>query len=189
MICSEFISGFSDYFDGVGEPGFLDEAEAHLVSCCSCRRYREIIERGSALIRSEPPLTVSGDFYPRLQHRLFHVDDHEALSRTSSASAATGATILGMALLLTAVAWSPIMRPGDPEVELSPIVVHGPNSSRALGLRTRPVSFSSSFADMRPRFSSAPRGFWDGPDGTLWQSLPVFERYGPTGGLRRVRLD
>ena len=92
MSCSEFLDRFSDYFDGVGDAGFMKKAEAHLAGCCSCKRYVEVVERGGELIRAAAPVNVSHDFYPRLRHRIFHVEDAEALSRGSVGSATNAVT-------------------------------------------------------------------------------------------------
>jgi len=186
MRCSEFINSFSDYFDGLGDAGFRDEAERHLASCASCRRYCEVVECGGELFRSAPALPVSHDFYPRLQHRIFHVDDAEALSRGATGSATTAATIVGMAILLTAVAWSPLMRFGEPEVTLSPIVVSAPPSPRPLGLRPPPVNFSNSFAQSDPRFERARREFWERSHQLLWEYSPLSDNYGRSASPGRA---
>lgn len=187
MGCSEFIDGFSDYFDGVGDPAFVHEAEAHLSSCRSCRRYLEVIERGGELFRSAPSVRISRDFYPRLRHRLFHLEDAEALSRGASGSATTAATILGMAILLTLVAWSPLIRMGEPEVALSPIVVSRP-AQRSLGLRPPPVSFSNEVASAAG-FDGAVMDLWERPNFLLYEYSPLSERYGRGTGILRTGFD
>jgi hypothetical protein len=99
----------------------------------------DIVDRGRDLLRSCPPLDVSNDFRHRLQHRLYHVHDGEALRQVGSGSGATAVTALGMAVVLVFAAWAPAMLSWRPEVELTPIVVSRPETS-ALGLRTPPVS-------------------------------------------------
>jgi hypothetical protein len=185
MSCSDFIDRFSEYFDRVGDERFIEDAEAHLASCPSCRRYLEVIERGRELIRSLPSARVAGDFYPRLKHRLFHVDDRDSLSRGSAGSATTGVTILGMAVLLTLVAWAPLMRGDEQEVEKNPTLTTRPTNG-ALGLRPPPVSFS-----VNTGWSHAgrmPRDLWEA-EHLLWEYSSLHDSYGQVGGLRRVGLD
>jgi hypothetical protein len=186
MTCSDFIDRFSEYFDRVGDERFIGEAEAHLASCSSCRRYLEVIERGRELIRSSPVVKVAGDFYPRLKHRLFHIEDGDSISRGSAGSATTGATILGMAVLLTLVAWAPMMRAREQEPEPSSLAQRSTNG--AMGLRPPPVSFSRNSVTFSQTFERAPRELWE-TELLLWEYSPLRERYGPVGGLRRVGLD
>jgi hypothetical protein len=187
MRCSEFIDRFSEYFDRVGDERFLEDAESHLASCPSCSRYLEVIERGRELIRSSPSVRVAGDFYPRLKHRLFHLDDKDSLSRGSAGSATTGVTILGMAVLLTLVAWAPLMRVRGREVEQGPTLTrHSTNG--VSGLRPPPVSFSSNGARFPEGFDRTSRDVWE-PQLLLWEYSQLRESYAPAGGLRRVGLD
>lgn len=189
MSCSEFIHRFSDYFDGVGDGAFLAEAEAHLASCRTCRRYREVIERGGELFRTVPPVKVPTDFHPRLRHRIFHLADAEALARGSAGSATTAATILGMAILLTAVAWSPLVRSDQVELELAPIVVSRPAPDRTIGLRPPPVTFSTQIGGPNRTFEPRSRGLLEYSNALFWEAGPLFERYGPGGVLRQTGLD
>ena len=189
MICSDFLDRFSDYFDGVGDSEFMKNAEAHLAACVSCRRYTDVVGRAGELVRAAPAVSVTRDFYPRLRHRIFHVDDAEALSRGSVGSATSAATILGMAVLLTLVAWSPMMRQ-RPEVELAPIVVSRPSSQRPVGLRPPPIELSMPVA-------SAPYGdpfdrdylLWDHPHALMLRHSPLLGRYGASGAFRLTSLD
>jgi hypothetical protein len=187
MVCTEFIERFSDYFDGVGDGEFMKNAEAHLSSCCSCRRYVEVVARGSELIRSAPSLNVSRDFYPRLRHRIFHVDDAEVLSRGSVGSATNAVTILGMAVLLTLVAWAPVML-ARPSVELPPIVVSHPASKRPIGLRPAPVRLSTDDAALYGRRFERDALLWEHPHSLLLRYSSLFERY-PNGAFRLTGLD
>ena len=185
MNCSEFIDRFSDYFDGVADPRLREGVDDHLASCPSCRRYLEVLERGRELLRGFPAVEISGDFRPRLRHRIYHVEDEEALAR-GSGSASTAATVLAMALLLTLAAWSPLMRQ-DPEVELSPIVVSRP-AARPIGLRLPGVSVAS---PARVWAFDGEGGFWDLWEGShrlLYEHSPLSERYRQPL-LRRTSLD
>ncbi len=69
--------------------------------------------------------------------------------------------MLGIALVLTAVAWSPLLRGGDPVIELEPIVVDRAPSP----LRVLPASAQ--------RLQPAPD-----LDGRLWENTRLYE-YSP----------
>lgn len=122
MDCSELIARYTDYIDGVATPDDVRAMEAHLAGCASCRRYKAVLENGSALLQSLPRVELQEDFGQRLQHRLYHVQDERTLS-DRVASGAPALTVLGIAALLTAVAWAPLLRESDPMVHLAPIVV------------------------------------------------------------------
>jgi anti-sigma factor RsiW len=122
MNCADFMARASDYFDGSASADEVPLLEQHLRLCDACRRYKSVYEQGTSLLRALPEPELGEDFGPRLQHRLFHVDDRRALI-DASGSATPGLTVLGLAVLLTAVAWSPLLREAEPVVELSPIVV------------------------------------------------------------------
>jgi anti-sigma factor RsiW len=186
MNCTGFIEAFSDYCDGSGTPTFRDDAEVHLASCCSCRRYLEVYERGRSLLRSFPDVQVSDDFHPRLQHRIYHVDDEGALAPGGHmGSATTAATALGMALLVVAAAWSPAVLLRERVVELAPIVVTQPASRRpqvrplGSGLipLSGPTSMQESWLDL-----------WSRSNDLLFQSSPLYNRTRPSL-IRRTGLD
>lgn len=182
MTCSEFLQSFSDYYDGTGCDSVRREAEEHLDDCTDCRRYAETFDRGRRLLRSFPQVEVSDDFRPRLQHRIYHLEDGEALKRgmLGSASGTTAATALGMAVLLVFAAWSPTLFE-EPEVELSPIVVSSPRANPT-GLRLRPL-------ELLPR-GDAPlnrRDLWQHPNALLFQHSPLSGRTGSS--IRRADLE
>ncbi len=189
MICSEYLDRFSDYFDGVGDAEFMKDAEAHLAGCVSCRRYTDVVGQAAELVRTNPPLRVTRDFYPRLRHRIFHVDDANALARGSVGSATSAATILGMAVLLTLAAWSPMMRQ-KPEVELAPIVVSRPSSQRPMGLRPPPIDFDAPVYSL-PYAQAFDGGYllWEQTNPLLLRRTPLFQRYGRNSAFRLTGLD
>jgi len=163
MDCSDLIDRFSDYLDGSGPSGELRAMEAHLAGCDSCRRYKAVLEHGSSLVRSLPKAELREDFGPRLQHRLYHVQEERSLT-DQVASGAPALTVLGIAVLLTAVAWAPTLKGSAPVVELPPIVV-----------------------DRAPRFATPSRNLVGVPvrdrmDGTLdanlWDDARLYE-YSP----------
>jgi anti-sigma factor RsiW len=122
MDCSELIARYTDYIDGVATPEEVRAMETHLAGCVSCRRYKSVLEHGSALLHSLPRVELRDDFGQRLQHRLYHVQDERSLSERVT-SVAPALTVLGIAVLLTAVAWAPTLRESAPMVHLPPIVV------------------------------------------------------------------
>jgi anti-sigma factor RsiW len=137
MNCSEVVAHFTDYLDGVVSDVEAGVIAWHLEECSACRRYANVLEHGARVLRSLPEPELPEDFTPRLQHRLFHVDDERTIG-PHGASGAPALTVLGIAVLLTAVAWSPTLYPGAPVVELPAIVVdRAPDRSPV-----RPVSAS-----------------------------------------------
>jgi hypothetical protein len=208
MDCSDFRDRFSDYIDGTADPSFVEEADAHLAGCESCVRYRDVVARGSGLLRRMAPVSVSDDFLPRLQHRIYHIEDSAALAQASAGSGTTVAAALGIAAVIAAAAWAPaLMHP--PEVALPPVVVSHPEP-RVVGLRpphlwsgvdVGPRVFASNLdepgafvatMDLGPavfissvEFSastieaSVTRGLWDDPR--------VFVRYSPLATAHETR--
>ncbi len=126
MTCSEFLSQFSEFYDAPHGAPVRQEAEAHMAACGKCARYQEVVTRSVALLHAMPKAELAESFRPRLQHRLFHLDDVGSAARRGKGSATPAVTVLGMAILLTAVAWSPKIGSGVPEVDLPAIVVSGP---------------------------------------------------------------
>lgn len=170
MTCSEFIEGFSDYVDGVGDPARIERARAHRGTCPSCERYEAVYLRGRDLLLGQEAVEVGEDFRPRLQHRLFHVDDERALARAPSGSATL---LLTVAAALTVAAWSPTFLE-EPEVELSPIVVTRP-APRPLGIRLPSTSVSGSVS---PAVLGYQRDeLWRQPSDLLFEYAPVRARY------------
>ena len=180
MTCQSFLQGFSEYRDGVADPAFRRAAEDHLRSCPDCRRYREVVERGLEVLRDTCGPQLLADFEARLRHRLFHVDEEEALHRHVT-SAATGFSVLGVALLLSAVAWSPVLWPAEPEVELSPIVVsRAPNP---LGLR--PAWLAAPPPSGAARFAGDAE-LWDDAHTLLFQHSSLSQHSQQRARLRRT---
>ena len=92
------------------------------------------------------------------------------MARPGKGSATPAVTVLGMAILLTAIAWSPIFGSGVPEVDLPAIVVSGPPMSELLfepdALGVTPVS-SGLFSG----------GLWSDAENLLYEYSPMSERY------------
>jgi len=177
MNCTEFVDRSSEYFDGSATQNETALMDAHLAACASCRRYKAVYEQGTSLLRALPAPELGEDFEPRLRHRLFHVDDRRALI-DASGSATPALTVLGLAALLTVVAWSPLLVEEPPVVELAPIVVdhvHRPEPP------PRPLNASA------VTFSVLGRGLWD--DQRLYEYTRLSKRYAREGDIRRVGFE
>ena len=165
-----------------------------MAACGKCARYQEVVSRSVALLRVMPRAELAESFRPRLQHRLFHLDDGAAVvGRPGRGSATPAVTVLGMAILLTAVAWSPTIGSGVPEVELPAIVVSGPPmldpllDPDAAGLM--PVS-----SGVPASSGLFPGGLWSDAESLLYEYSPMSERYRGQRDpgervLRRTGLD
>ena len=81
MECSDFLAGFSDFYDAPEGSPKRAAAVAHMAECENCARYSQVVERGIELLRSVPNKELGESFRPRLEHRLFHLADDEALGR------------------------------------------------------------------------------------------------------------
>jgi len=173
MTCAEFQNRFSDYYDAAGDAVFMAEASGHLDGCADCRRYRDVVEQGIQILKAVPSPSVSDDFLPRLQHRIYHIEDGSALTRRETAgSATTTTTALAIAMLIAVAAWSPALV-REPEVAIAPIVVTHPEP-RVVGIRT---------PDYRERLALQPEAV---PvlDEKLWDDPMLLTRYSPLANGR-----
>jgi hypothetical protein len=169
MNCSEFLSQFSEFYDAPNGAPVRKEAEAHMAACGKCARYKEVVTRSVALLHAMPRAELAESFRPRLQHRLFHLDDGGSVARPGKGSATPAVTVLGMAILLTAVAWSPKIGGGVPEVELPAIVVSGPPMPELLFEPDAP-GFTPVSSDLFPG------GLWSDAENLLYEYSPMSER-------------
>lgn len=179
MNCSQVVENFSEYLDGAASDEDSATIEGHLESCPECSRYAAVLERGSRLVRSLPEPELREDFVPRLQHRLFHVDNERAI-QAHGASGAPALTVLGIAVLLAAIAWSPTVFSESPVVQLDPIVVDRAPTPSAI----RPVS-----ATPPGTFSTKSRadlldGLW--ANTLLYDYSPLSQRYEQRARVRRA---
>ena len=182
MNCSDYMVALSDYLDDNILEGDVHRLDAHLESCAACNRYRAVVEKGSELLRSLPEPELTKDFGPRLQHRLYHVDEETALFGAISATPVM--TVVGMAFLFTAIAWSSTLWQKVPEIALEPIVVN----QSPVELPSRPVS--AMLNRMLPRSSADfERGLWDDAHNLLYEYSPLSQRYRQRGRVRRALID
>lgn len=178
MTCSEFVAHLSEYLDGIASEEDRRQAEEHLSSCSSCRRYRDVVVRGAELLRTLPEPALPEDFVPRLQHRLYHVDEGSVLDGPAS-SAAPGLTVIAMAVVLAAVAWVPTLKPTAPEVELPAIEVSSPPSAvRYRSAPAYPFNVGRSVgARARAGSTVRPADLWEDAPQLLFQYSVLSHRY------------
>ena len=191
MTCSEYFKNFSDLIDGDTLEEGSRAFEEHLNECSVCSRYRQVIEQGSALLRTLPEPRLSENFVPRLRHRLYHVDDQRSLR--SATTATTPLAVLGMAIILTVVSWLPTLRDTTPEAALDAVVVDQ-TPRRA---PRQPLVIMSSSEFVAPPFTNFSEraltdfreGLWDDAHVLLFEYSPLSQRSRQRGVLRRTGLN
>ena len=129
MVCKEFLEGHSEYRDGLLAAAEKARFEAHMEACGSCRRYDAVVARGIDMLRALPNVETSPDFQPRLQHRLFHVDD--AAKPPFRAQLGRAAAIIVASAVLISLGVSNRAQPMRIEVGLPPVNVEPPATTVA----------------------------------------------------------
>lgn len=112
MTCQDFLGRHSEYMDGVMAPLEAELWRAHLDHCASCSRYDRVVRQASRLVRDLPEIEPSSDFHARLQHRIYNLEDGIVPVRAASGTGA--ATTLAVAVVLTILAWGPVLRYAAP---------------------------------------------------------------------------
>ena len=161
MNCSEVVARLTEYLDGDTSSEEAATIQQHLGLCSACVRYRNVVVNGEQLLRALPEPELREDFARRLQHRLFQVDD-ERLLGVHATSGTPAMTVLGIALFLTVVAWSPTLFTGSRAVELAPIVVD----------RAPPLSPVRAASSLSGGLSSKTG---DDLDGGLWENTSFYD--------------
>jgi anti-sigma factor RsiW len=179
MDCTHFVARFTEYLDGDLSPAEASAMKEHLERCGSCQRYRSVVEHGRSVLLSLPVPELREDFTSRLEHRLLHVaDEHELPDEVDSRAPALA--VLGVAVLLTAVAWSPLLIGGAPVVQLAPIVVdHAPVEPTRL-----PVSKATDLSGGPQGPPQLDRNIWE--DMRLYEYSPLSRRYQESARTRQV---
>ena len=183
MECSEFLSRFSDFYDAPPESRLRRQAEAHLEQCEKCTRYERAVTSGAALLKTLSRVELSESFRPTLEHRLFHLEDENALARAARAPVVPVLTAVGLAIVLAIVAWSPAFRRSTVQVDLAPIVVSSPRSSEPVF-----VVGTGIFAPQEAVLDLQ-KGLWSDPNALLFEYSSMRERYRTEGLLRQTRSD
>ena len=150
--------------------------------CEKCARYEQVVSRGVKLLQTMPQVELAESFRPRLQHRLFHIDEGAVATQATSGSAVPVAAALGMAILLACIAWYPSFGRAIPEVSLPAIIVSRP---------PEPATLFETDAFGMPAGSSLNlgNGLWSNPNTLLYEYSPMSERYRNNSALRRTGLD
>lgn len=164
--CSQFLDDYSAFRDGLLAREVERSYREHLAACPSCARYDRVIEQGARLFRDLPPVEPSQDFVPRLQHRLFHLE--EEMRRPGRLGSGTPvAFTLALAAVIGASAWAPAMRPRPAEFHLPPVLAHAPHRIEGVRVLFQPA----------PMLAPLPG---DAPVGSAASNL-LFYRYSPLG--------
>jgi anti-sigma factor RsiW len=159
--CSDFLRQYSDYRDGLIEPARGAEMDAHLAGCAGCARYHRVIASGIGELRAIPEIEPSGDFLPRLQHRIFQLQDEASVWGRPETSGTSLGFVLLLVLLIGAVAWIPTMDRPAPLVQLAPVAAEAPESTpevhalfRAGPLLNAPPAHSTLLVPTQPSTST-----------------------------------
>jgi anti-sigma factor RsiW len=167
--CSEFLREYSEYRDGMMDGDRCAEVETHLASCPSCAKYDTVVREGVGELLGLSEVEPSYDFMPRLQHRLYNVDEEASWSRRRDVSGTSVSFVVLLGLLIGLAAWLPLMRSQGAVIELPAVAAVAPP-------RTQAESIHSLFR-AGPLLDPAPkRASTTNPAATT-----VFFRYTPMG--------
>lgn len=126
MDCQEYLARFSDFFDERADATVSSEMEAHRRDCPTCCRYFHTLEAGLKVLRGLDLLEIPPDFRPRLDHRIYHLEDGASIAKETLGTGATTVSVLAVAVLVALSAWSPVVKATAPAAELPPVVVAEP---------------------------------------------------------------
>ncbi|MFQ6103321.1 MAG: PDZ domain-containing protein [Candidatus Glassbacteria bacterium] len=84
MNCEEVYIDFSGYLDGNLPKKRISEIEAHIKGCEGCHTYSKILSEGIRTYRSRPEVKLPDDFYGRLEHSIYRLEEEERLKRSHS---------------------------------------------------------------------------------------------------------
>jgi hypothetical protein len=172
MDCHRYLAQFSEFYDGRAEVGVSQEMEAHRSACERCRRYSDTLEVGGDLLRALPTLDVPPDFRPRLDHRIFHLEDGVSIAREALGTGATTVSVLIVAVLVAFSAWAPAVKVMNPVVEL-PVVVAKPPAASFTPARTNPTFPRNLSLFTTTEFQ---HGIWGDSHDLLREYSPILER-------------
>jgi len=181
MRCPEFISRYSEYHDGRLNAERSAAFEAHARACSRCGRYQAVLERSTGLLRQLPQLKTEPRFRESLVQRIYVDGELERLWMGSRGSAVTTGAVLALAVVLTALAWSPAFRDNAPSEVREAVEL--PDQ----GVRATPVGTFSSSIIVDPPAPDA--GLWQSPNDLLHAYSSLSNRTRNTsGGLVRTGL-
>lgn len=188
MKCPEFMGRHSEFLDERLDPRSAERMRAHRRGCPRCARYDRVVREAVEEFRSLPSLEPSRDFRPRLRHRLFHLRDRESF-RPGPASGTTLLAVTLLAVLMAAVAWSPVMRSGPPEVALEPVVVTRDEPAADPALLLEPIDLESVARVGGTRGKWAVAGTSPTANALLYLYSPLAGRARGSSIFRAVRID
>ena len=125
MQCTGFIEEYTDFRDGLLSPSRTAEFQAHMAACPACERYDRVLRDGLELLAELPEPETSDDFMPRLQHRLYNVDEG-VLHTTSNRFLGSAALVAVASVGLLALFWLPFAASVPIEIELPAVAVERP---------------------------------------------------------------
>lgn len=118
--CPDFLDRYSDFRDGCMDAESRSAFESHLQQCDSCARYDRVVRGGVDLFVGTPEIQPSEDFFPRLQHRIFHLEDARAHTNRRASGASLAAVAIAAAFAFAA--WAPSISSGD-DVHSAPVML------------------------------------------------------------------
>lgn len=124
MKCSEFLSRFSDFRDGLLSSEESKSFESHIEACPSCRRYDEVLETGVDLLRAHP-ISPRDDFRARLQHSIYSIEEERRRRRVPRGGVGM-MSLVAMTAIVSVAVCTPFFWEADPSVELPAIVAQEP---------------------------------------------------------------
>lgn len=183
MNCADLLERYSEFFDAPSGAPETGEFLAHLSVCEKCARYHGVVSRGVEMLRAFPPQPVPDSFGARLSHRILHIRDERTLPRRASVVGPAGVTAFGVAIILAAAAWVPLLTNSLPEVTIEPIIVSGPPNVAASPDRFDPFQPLSN-----PTFQVS-QELWDNPNALLYRFSPISTKYERSGRLLQTGFD
>ena len=123
--CDRFIQEYSEYRDGVLTPDREAEFREHVAACPCCARYDRVLRAAGDLLAQLPSAEPHDDFMPRLQHRLYNID--EGLGDMPAHRFAGAAALVGVAAVgILALFWLPFAASVPVELQLDPVAAYVP---------------------------------------------------------------
>jgi anti-sigma factor RsiW len=123
--CDRFIQEYSEYRDGVLTPDREAEFREHVAACPCCARYDRVLRAAGELLAQMPCAEPDEDFMPRLQHRLYNID--EGLGDMPANRFAGAAALVGVAAVgILALFWLPFAAAVPMEMQLDPVAAYVP---------------------------------------------------------------
>jgi hypothetical protein len=173
MDCKDYLARFSEYHDQRAGAAAFREMEAHRVGCPGCRRYSETLESGTEILRAFPALEIPLDFRPRLDHRIYHLEDGDSIARETLGTGATTVSVLAVAILIALSAWSPVVSLRAPTPELPAVVVAEPPTPTFTPASTTPTFSRSLSLFSENEFQDA---VWGNSHEVLFEYSPISDR-------------